>query len=1333
MPDRQRRKGRIALAVFLAVLTCFMILFGRTTGEIKAGKKVKAVDKTADLRLIFTTDLHGQVNTVDYSSGKTFNKGSLAQAFTLIEKARSEVNKNNYMTFDIGDVLYSYSSDYIMGKDEDSLQPIYKAMKEIGYDAVTIGNHDLDFGYSYIKNQLKKSGLDKICVSSNVDDVLTKDSPWNNTMMLSKKVTASDGKKVTLKIGIIGEVVPVLSSKTEDYTGVLSSEDIVENARKEAANLKAAGADLVIVLSHSGMGEAVPETMAKNASYAVSQLEDVDVVLCGHEHNAFPSDEDASKAYYSLPGVDKKTGLANGKVIAMSKSAGQSIGVVDLGLKISGGEVSISKKSADIRMVDSKNTEANEKINNNFMGDWHDKLMKLVTDDTQVADFAEEASVNSYFGLLSDTDAIQIINNAKLWYGMKFVHDKLPDYEQYPMIAATKYASYGEIDGIDYMDIRGSLKESKMNELHPYNLYVAVYEISGKQLREWMEWSASAFQTTTEETEITDDTLMFYMSQYNLKSAVDEKWINDWRNFYVFDGVEYEMDASVLPRYSMDGNLINDTHRITKLTLNGKDVSDNQKFVLIGNHMSGISGPTKEILSQKLKATGYKRVQVIVRNYLNELSNYGKIGKLADKNWNVKLEDGRNYLLKSGIGANDEAIKNDYHLIGSDGEYNYYNMAYKAAEDHEGPNVVLSSMNTATTNKDVTIKVAANDKSGIVKLCYAIGKRELDDSIWSAMSGVMEENSFVVNNNSTYSVYAEDGCGNKSVSYITVSNINRTVLQAPVLKKFTNLMKYVKGTAEPGAEVYVKIGAETYSSKVDALGVFECPVPMQKAGEEIYVFVRDDSGRESEAVKATTVRKGPNQPEYEQLTNKEPKITGSLNDINVQVIAFVNGKVCVSDNGGLEAWKKCTKYSENKEVVETKLTIAATDFEMRIPVPYAGSKVSVYTVDAIGRVSRVASHEVLDVAPNEPVVYQVCNAESAIYGEIPECKEDRTYQVIVSKNGEEYTTDVDASGQFVCEFDEEITLEDDIRVYAQDKDEDGNERLSAITVPKVMDVESFIVTDGEPELTILPSNNKTEYIKGTYADGEETIYLKVGKRNYEVATDEDGNFKLDYGDKLKAGTVVYAVARLERDEIYESAKMTVTASVPLRPECDQEEISNGATKLRIYCDEDCTLTVRLNGNVYTAAADSFDEERERFLYIVEIDRTPSENQAVIYATNKVGNSKALRMYVAEVAPDAPMVYEITDKTKKIMGTVHILGNEEQQEEGLTVSNTETKVFARFGGENYEGKVKKDGTFTISIPKEKRPKEGTKVTVWASNNSGGTGPKKEITVVKATKK
>lgn len=1333
MPERQRKKGRIVLAIFLAVLTCFVVLFGRTTEEIKAGKKVKAVDKTADLRLIFTTDLHGQVNTVDYSSGKAFNKGSLAQAFTLIKEARTEVNKNNYMTFDIGDVLYSYSSDYIFGKGPDSLQPIYKAMKEVGYDAVTIGNHDLDFGYSYIKNQLKKSGLDKICVSSNVDDVLTKDSPWNNTMMLSKRVTASDGKKVTLQIGIIGEVVPVLSSKTEDYTGVLSSEDIVENARKEAANLKAAGADLVIVLSHSGMGEAVPEEMAKNASYAVSQLEDVDVVLCGHEHNAFPSDDDASKAYYSLPGMDKKTGLANGKVAAMSKNVGQSIGVVDLSLKISNGEVKITKKSADIRKVDPKNTAADENINNNFMGDWHDKLMKLITDDTVVADFDDETSVNSYFGILSDTDAIQIINNAKLWYGMKFVHDKLPEYEQYPMIAATKYAAYGEIDGIDYMDIRGSIKESKMNELQAYNMYVAVYEISGKQLREWMEWCASAYQTTTEEKEVTDDTLEFYMTQYNLKSAVDEKCINDWRNFYVFDGVEYEMNPSVPPRYSMEGKLINDTHRVTKLTLNGKDVSDNQKFVLVGNHMSGISGPSKEVIPQKLKATGYKRVQVILRNYLKELNQFGKIGKTADSNWSVKLEDGKNYLLKSGIGANDEAIRKNYHLIGSDGQYNYYNMEYKAAEDKEGPNIVLSSMNTATTNKDVTIRIMANDKSGIAKLCYAIGKRELDDPLWNAMSGVMEERSFVVNNNSTYSVYAEDSCGNKSVSYIKVSNINRTVLQAPTVKKFTNIMKYVKGTAEPGATVYVKIGAETYDSKVDAKGAFACPVPMQRAGEEIYVYVKDDAGRESEAVKVAAVRKGPNHPEYEPLTNKEPKIVGRLNDINVQVIAFVNGKVCVSENGGVEAWKKCTKYTAAKEIVETKVTIAATDFEMRIPVPYAGSKVSVYTVDAIGRVSRVESHEVLDVAPNEPVVYQVCNAERAIYGEIPEYKKDRAYQVTVSKNGEEYTVDADSSGQFVCEFDEEIALGDDIRVYAGDKDENGNERLSAITVPEIKDVESFIVTDGKPELTISPSDNKTEYIKGTYVDGEETIYLKVGKRNYEVTTDEDGNFKLDCGDKLKAGTVVYAVARLERDEIYESAKMTVTASVPLRPEYDQEEMSNGATKLRIYCDEDCTLTVRLNGNVYTAKADSFDAERERFLYIVEIDRTPSENEAVIYATNKVGNSRVLRLYVAEVAPDAPMVYEITDKTKKITGTVHILGSEEQQEEGLTVSNTGTKVFARSGGKTFEGKVKNDGTFVISIPKEERPKAGAKVYVWASNENGGTGPKKEITVVKKTKK
>lgn len=121
----------------------------------------------ADMRVIFTTDIHGQVVNYDYQSAKEVNRG-LNKAYTLVKKARNEVGTGNYLTFDLGDSVYDFTTDYIYNHEPEALQPVYNAMTMIGYDAITLGNHDFDYGYDYLVNQLETSGLEQSCVLSNV-------------------------------------------------------------------------------------------------------------------------------------------------------------------------------------------------------------------------------------------------------------------------------------------------------------------------------------------------------------------------------------------------------------------------------------------------------------------------------------------------------------------------------------------------------------------------------------------------------------------------------------------------------------------------------------------------------------------------------------------------------------------------------------------------------------------------------------------------------------------------------------------------------------------------------------------------------------------------------------------------------------------------------------------------------------------------------------------------------------------------------------------------------------------------------------------------------------
>ena len=357
---------------------------------------------TAQLRLMFTTDLHGALTTTNYETGSTKATGTLARCATLIKQSRAELPENNTFLFDLGDALYDYSTDYIFEQDNTAVQPIYSAMKSLGYDAITLGNHEFDYNLFYIQNQIANSGLQDICVVSNVTHATTKKHVWKENMMLTRKVTASDGSTMDINIGIVGETQPTLSSKRSKYANTLSTQDIIENTQEQAIALKAAGADLVVVLAHSGVGteNGSGSGSFSNVGYALTKIPEVDVVLCGHSHQYFPSSRSASSNYYEISGIDKETGLANGKNLIMVAANGAGVGIADLTVtKSTDSTLQIVNRTSTIREATEDVTIDND-INNNYMGTWKNALIS--TYSNILGEISNPASYNNYFAPLED-------------------------------------------------------------------------------------------------------------------------------------------------------------------------------------------------------------------------------------------------------------------------------------------------------------------------------------------------------------------------------------------------------------------------------------------------------------------------------------------------------------------------------------------------------------------------------------------------------------------------------------------------------------------------------------------------------------------------------------------------------------------------------------------------------------------------------------------------------------------------------------------------------------------------------------------------------------------
>ena len=918
----------------------------------------------ADIKIVFTTDLHGHLTTTNFESGNAVKEGTLARAVTKINEERGKVATGNSFLFDIGDVLYDYSTDFMYEYDDTSVQPIFQAMATLNYDAITLGNHEFEYSLPYLVEQYQGSGLNDKVVLSNVKDANTGKPIWNENKIIERTVTATNGQQFVIKVGVVGETIPTLSKKRTDYTGVLSTEDMLQNASAQAAQLKAAGADLVVVLAHAGIGTENPESMSENVTYAMTKDPNIDVVLAGHLHKNYPLEEKTSPEFYTLPGVDRTTGLTNGKNLVMAAENGKYLGVADLTLQKTDSGVQIADRSSKILKVDSDVTVDNN-LNQNFLGNWWQIL--IANCSTILAEIANDANYQNYFGLLEDNSGIQLVNNAKISFGLNYINTVKTDYKDLPVIGVSTYERSGMDDAMDYYDMEGDFLQSYLSSLEKYKTAIYVYQVTGAQLKEWLEWSASAYVNSATQQSAVAPEQMSNVAQ----TVLAKDWKNNWGTYFVFDGIEYTIDTTTDARYDFNGNLVCNSNRVKNVTINGAPILDSGKYIVVGDRFSSTAPLPTDIKANKLYSSN-ERCQNIIKEYIEDCSMNGTLKSLHDSNWNVLFAPDKKYIVESGSQSEDEAKKKPW-ITESLGEYNHYqyymaDFSKMSQEDTQGPNVVLSSLNKVVTHKDVTVKVNATDQSGIALLKYAKGKYNASSEVWSYAQDVTN-GSFTCSENGLYSVLAKDGKGNTRVAYIRLTNINKSVLQAPTVDTYTNRKTKITGTASAGAQIYFEVASgKVYSTKVGTDGTFSYKLPPQKAGTTVYVYVIDSKGKTSASTEVIVKRTGPNKPTISTLKSNSTTVKGKTNDTYVIPVLFTDANKVFVAEGYLDTYKNSEVYTEGYSVTEVPVTIAEDGtYTMTLPKLLAGgSAVTLYTIDTLYRVSLAKNGTVDQKVPNKP-------------------------------------------------------------------------------------------------------------------------------------------------------------------------------------------------------------------------------------------------------------------------------------------------------------------------------------------------------------------------------
>lgn len=202
------------------------------------------------------------------------------------------------------------------------------------------------------------------------------------------------------------------------------------------------------------------------------------------------------------------------------------------------------------------------------------------------------------------------------------------------------------------------------------------------------------------------------------------------------------------------------------------------------------------------------------------------------------------------VAAKDDAWQEDYSAQNRVG----LAVAYVPVEGSTTDFTVTYST-TDTTTSPVTVTVATADPDA--EVWYAQGTVEEylvgNDATWND-ERYCESKSFTLKENGSWTVRIKDSLGNCEQKLIKVANIDKTKPMTPVVKTYKKNTTVVKGTAEAGTKVYVKVGTKTYSTTALDDGTFSVKTAKLTAGKKITVYAKDAAGNKSQS-KSYTVKK----------------------------------------------------------------------------------------------------------------------------------------------------------------------------------------------------------------------------------------------------------------------------------------------------------------------------------------------------------------------------------------------------------------------------------------------------------------------------------------------
>lgn len=444
------------------------------------------------IKIVYTTDVHGNFFPVDYITMSPM-EGSLSRVVSAIDLIRETPGGNNLILLDNGDFLQGQPSVYYYNYI-DTISPhlASEIYNYIGYDATTIGNHDVETGHAVYDRWRSQNRMPLL--GANVIDNKS-GQPYLRPYVILEK----DG----VRIAVLGLLTPAIPAwLPENLWSGLSFEDMVTSAKKWMPIIKSnENPDIIIGLFHSGHDETMRTgEFIENASLKIArEVPGFDALLIGHDHQKF------HEVIENVVG-EKVT------VLNPANNA-KAVGLLEFDVKKSNGKLKSKKITSNI--LDITGFEPDKAFLEKFAPQ-REKIENFVA--RKIGNVSEEMSIDdAFFGPSTF---------------MSFLHRLQLDISGADISFAAPL-SFGAVIR------KGPMKVSDTFTLYKYENMLYVIKMTGREIKDYLEESYSIWTR-----QITDRQPHLINFKSENPSLNDNRLAKPAYNFDSAAGIDYTVDVT---------------------------------------------------------------------------------------------------------------------------------------------------------------------------------------------------------------------------------------------------------------------------------------------------------------------------------------------------------------------------------------------------------------------------------------------------------------------------------------------------------------------------------------------------------------------------------------------------------------------------------------------------------------------------------------------------------------------------------------------------------------------------------------------------------------------